>query len=543
MEKPTDVTEDLVPTRTPAHALPRLIPGLAQAIAGGRAIDLGLPGHVPQDNDVAGALAVLLAPAPGAKDLLHDLPAGQTHVLLRDVLQYVKDYRGLLQAAFAKLATDGWLVITVPHQFLRERKFMRPSRYGGGPAGHVIERFYTPASLLFEVQEALDPASYRVRLLRDDDHDYEYQAPLERLPAGSKRIVLALQKITRPAWADRMRDTDDPRNVLARPERVVILNGGEPVKQFVLSSSSASIDQILVLKLDHIGDFIHGRQAMAELRALFPSATITLICSSWNRATALESGLFDHILLFDFMVTDASAGNKEMPLMTAYTKMKNILNDRKFDLAIDLTFDPKARPLLECVSARHKAGLDRWNDYPFLDIKLSIHSPTIDAAAVKGMIRPGGFFTRKGVHKLYAIDVMTRNVPSELGETLIWGPYESLRPGEYEFEVFVESLGGAQEIGFDICNKSGTEVLFGGVLDIREKGFPKFSLSLSEHVHDLEFRFYTNNNGPLNFRFLGIGYSRRGEIIGIHQSELMYLLVHLTAARLRQPYTAQVLPA
>src|ERR1700694_853439 len=44
--------------------------------------------------------------------------------------------------------------------------------------------------------------------------------------------------------------------------------------------------RVLVLKLDHRGDFLIGLPALEMLRATFADDHITLVCGSWNAATA-----------------------------------------------------------------------------------------------------------------------------------------------------------------------------------------------------------------------------------------------------------------
>ena len=58
--------------------------------------------------------------------------------------------------------------------------------------------------------------------------------------------------------------------------------------------------RILVLKLDHLGDFIIGTPALQRLRDAFPSAHIRLVVGAWNRAAAEASGVADELVLYDY---------------------------------------------------------------------------------------------------------------------------------------------------------------------------------------------------------------------------------------------------
>lgn len=100
-----------------------------------------------------------------------------------------------LREWYRVLKVGGHLVITVPHKFLYEKKMSPPSRYN---PDH--KRFYTPATLLQEIEAAYTPNSYRVRHLRDVDDNFDYSIPPEKHSQGSYEIELVIQKIQEPAW-------------------------------------------------------------------------------------------------------------------------------------------------------------------------------------------------------------------------------------------------------------------------------------------------------------------------------------------------------
>src|SRR5271167_106161 len=66
------------------------------------------------------------------------------------------------------------------------------------------------------------------------------------------------------------------------------------------STPPPEIQRILVLKLDHLGDFIIGLPALHALRELFPAAHIRLVCGRWNQGSARDCGLADEVRTFDF---------------------------------------------------------------------------------------------------------------------------------------------------------------------------------------------------------------------------------------------------
>jgi len=112
-------------------------------------------------------------------------------------LEHISDYVQTIRDWYRVTKPNGFVVCIVPHQFLYEKRLSLPSRWN---PDH--KRFYTPASLLREFEEALEPNIYRVRHLRDNDQGYSYQIGPEHHAAvtGSYEIELVIQKIARPTW-------------------------------------------------------------------------------------------------------------------------------------------------------------------------------------------------------------------------------------------------------------------------------------------------------------------------------------------------------
>ncbi len=110
------------------------------------------------------------------------------------VLEHVDDYRSVICDWHRVVKVGGFIVCIVPHQFLHEMKKELPS------TNPDHKRFYTPASLLREFEDSLEPNTYRVRHLYDNDRDYQYELGPEKPNPGRSEIELVVQKIERPLW-------------------------------------------------------------------------------------------------------------------------------------------------------------------------------------------------------------------------------------------------------------------------------------------------------------------------------------------------------
>ena len=119
------------------------------------------------------------------------------------------------------------------------------------------------------------------------------QVDFQRLLAG---------KITGQRFHDRVGLAIDTGSGIASLGGAVVQSETAAVYRAMLDAALAEAgpQRILVLKLDHLGDFLIGVPALKQLRELFPGAQITLICGSWNVPTAQKLGVADDVRTFDY---------------------------------------------------------------------------------------------------------------------------------------------------------------------------------------------------------------------------------------------------
>ena len=120
--------------------------------------------------------------------------------------------------------------------------------------------------------------------------------------------------------------------------------------------------RILVLKLDHRGDFLIGLPALEKLRTTFPEAHIVLICGSWNEVTARDVGIADEIRTYDYFPENSQNWNGQA--VEEITRFQQACHGR-FDIAIDLRVDEDTRPLLHHVDAALRCGIGSRTDTRF----------------------------------------------------------------------------------------------------------------------------------------------------------------------------------
>lgn len=123
--------------------------------------------------------------------------------------------------------------------------------------------------------------------------------------------------------------------------------------------------RILILKLDHVGDFWMALGPLKELRRRFAHAHVTLVVGSWNISTARQFELADDYIAFDFFPRNPKISKKKIPA----TDINKII-DRDFDLAIDMRVPQETRPVLLAIQAHHRAAIVDRHRMPNIDIAI-----------------------------------------------------------------------------------------------------------------------------------------------------------------------------
>ena len=123
-------------------------------------------------------------------------------------------------------------------------------------------------------------------------------------------------------------------------------------------SHPPEIERILLLKLDHFGDFFVAIRAFSLIRKAWPKAHITLVCGSWNVRFAQRLGLFDQVLAFDMAVMLHRLEPEQKIGWIEQCKGIKALSLQRYDLAVDLRHDLDTRPCLLFIEAAFKGGYE-----------------------------------------------------------------------------------------------------------------------------------------------------------------------------------------
>ena len=488
----------------------------------------------------------------------------QDAVFASHCLEHVPDFAMALRDWFRVLRAGGFLVIMVPHQFLYEKRATLPSQHN---ADH--QRFYTPASLMADIEGVLRPNSYRLRHLVDNDRDFDYTLPPDRRSGGCYEIELVIERITAPPWSivtraapigeprydavdavpalDALHERDSTMQRIhmlpASPLNLAVYDfgGGQPQRR-----------RILAMQLGHFGDFIIGLPALRQLRALFPDDHIRLVVGTWNRGVAERCGLADAVVTHDlFPETVRDWDGKPVQSAREFSQAAR----GRFDIALDLRVDEDTRHLLEQVDAVTRCGVGTTARFPYLDIALPLdrasrHTDHGDQP-LDVMLGPERFTSRMPVQAAFKHETDF----SVTDTHLVYGPYISLRRGRfratYGLQLTKPRFGrGKLMVKVDVL-RGGADVLAERELSARDipatdSGGVQLDFSNAEDCAPCEFRVFARGRpwrAKLAFRGvkldqLDVPTAPRLRRADLHIGEQLSLLVQLVADRTRPPYPA-----
>ena len=375
-----------------------------------------------------------------------------------------------------------------------------------------------------EVEEALAPNSYRVRHLGDGDRGYDYDADPDAPPVGESEVVLVLEKIAPPAWSPRLAvEPPAPRPRKTEPDYAF-----EPSRTRVETESLPDIRRVLLLKLDHLGDFIMGLGALERARRIFCDAEITLVVGSWNVQMARELGLADRIVAFDIFPRNSS--EEEVDVAGKAGLFQQAITG-EYDLAIDLRAEHDTRFLLRLVKARLRAGIGGRIQFPFLDIFLPVDLTRGEPEAAKEVLFAPHDFPCQGSAERSPHRIVSRPERVERDCAIVWGPYRKLRAGRYLFEPYFDVGPGEGVVMMDVAldNVRAAQVY------IRESLPVRLSFTVEAALAEVEFRIWAVDQEPtVEIGFYGGRLIREGAASVLHESEYASLLLELVAMRLTQ---------
>ena len=317
-----------------------------------------------------------------------------------------------------------------------------------------------------------------------------------------------------------------------------------PVAVYHFAFAGQAGRRLLVLKLDHYGDFLIGLPALKRLREAFPTDHITLVCGSWNAELARRLGVADELRAYDFFPENGALWSGQP--FEDLQRFREVCSGG-FDIAIDLRVDEDTRFLLEHVEAATRCGIGLRARYPFLDVVLP---PQFERRESEGRwisLEPDRFEScmPKRTPFYHENDFSVTNTH------LVFGPYILLPPGRFRAHFGLRLVTAfprlsRTKIMIDATRNAGAEIVATGRVSWEHGGEPRGATL--EFTNDdpsalYEFRIHARGR-PLQsrLRFFGVrieligGSSARLKPSELHTGEQLSLLVDLIEQRTRTLY-------
>ena len=218
--------------------------------------------------------------------------------------------------------------------------------------------------------------------------------------------------------------------------------------------------RILVLKLDHLGDFLIGLPALLQLRAIFPKSHITLICGPWNIKTARELGVVDEFRSYEYFPENAQ--NWGGDAVEGVDRFREICKGR-FDIALDLRVYEDTRPLLRHIDAALRCGIGVRSRHPYLNVALPTQFETRERRQIEHetlVFRPIAFYSRMPIRTPFFHETDFSVTDSHV----VYGPYRRLPLGklraEFAFELSAPLLSLRRiEIAVEVVRDGASDVI------------------------------------------------------------------------------------
>lgn len=190
----------------------------AKYLSGGNILDIGFRGGDPDAVPITDNATGIELGFPGYDGTHLPFPdRTQDAVFASAVFEHIPNYKEVLREWYRVLKSGGFIIIFVPHKYLYERRPDLPSLWNGDH-----RRFYTPASLLQEIEDSLPANGYRVRHLLDDDEGFPYQLGQLTPPTGCYQIEIVIERIEPPPNASRLEYPPRLKQVLDSFDNMVI---------------------------------------------------------------------------------------------------------------------------------------------------------------------------------------------------------------------------------------------------------------------------------------------------------------------------------
>ncbi len=132
------------------------------------------------------------------------------------------------------------------------------------------------------------------------------------------------------------------------------------------------VREVLVVRLDHLGDVVFATAALGPLRSLYPEARVTALVGPWSAPLLLHHPEIDEVVVFRNPWFDRTGRATERDVIDVLQWIRG----RRFDVGLDLRGDPRIIGLLALGGVGYRIGYG-WGGGGFLLSQELDHPPGV----------------------------------------------------------------------------------------------------------------------------------------------------------------------
>ncbi len=163
--------------------------------------------------------------------------------------------------------------------------------------------------------------------------------------------------------------------------RIMTKGRGRQLVQDILENPAT----ILIVRLDHMGDVLFSRPALATMRARYPKAKITALVSSVGAALLTNEPGIDEIMIWD---APWFARSRSLQHKKSFWSMVKLLQAKRIDLSFDLRGDLRHHVMLFLAGVRVRVGYGITGGgfllHKLLSLQVGRHEVERDLAVIPG---------------------------------------------------------------------------------------------------------------------------------------------------------------